>query len=76
MRKEPVNPLAKELLELVAERNLSGHLYLMAILVITYEEKDEDKRTQEIINLIRAYETEEVILQKLEEKYSDIWGNL
>ena len=76
MRKEPVNPIAKELLDLVAERNLSGHLYLMAILVITDRREDEDKKTQEIINLIRSYETEEEILQKMEEKYSDIWSDL
>ena len=75
MRKEPVNPLAKELLDLVAKSNLSGYLYLMCILILE-EVEDENKETKEIINLIRVYETEEVILQKLEEKYSDIWSTL
>ena len=75
MRKEPVDPLAKELLDLVAKSNLSGYLYLMAICILNRVE-DENKETKEIINLIRVYETEEVILQKLEEKYSDIWSTL
>ena len=75
MRKEPVDPLAKELLDLVAKSNLSGYLYLMCILILE-EVEDENKEMREIINLIRSYETEEEILQKMEEKYSDIWSTL
>jgi hypothetical protein len=75
MREIPVNPIAKELLYTLWDKKLSGRLYLMCILILE-EVEDENKEMREIINLIRAYETEEVILQKLEEKYSDIWSTL
>lgn len=75
MREIPVNPIAKELLYILWDKKLSGRLYLICILILE-EVEDENKEMREIINLIRAYATEEVILQKLEEKYSDIWSAL
>ncbi|MBR5251254.1 MAG: hypothetical protein IKV52_00330 [Oscillospiraceae bacterium] len=75
MREIPVNPIAKELLYTLCDKKLSGRLYLMCILILE-EVEDENKEMREIINLIRSYETEEEILQKMEEKYSDIWSTL